>query len=247
MPSPYIIGRHPVVEALESGRKIDKVLLEQGARGEVIDTIKHLCRQAEIPIQHVPPQKLNREVRGNHQGVAALTSAITYYELQDVINQVLDKGEDPLLVVLDDVTDVRNIGAIARTACGLGAHAIVIPQRGSAAIQADAIKTSAGALLHIPVCKVSNLVSAIKDMKLNGIVVAGIHAHTSKFISDIPSNRPLALVFGAEDTGLSQAVQKEVNEFYKIPIERIDSYNVSVAAAMTLYQVVLNRNGKSAG
>jgi 23S rRNA (guanosine2251-2'-O)-methyltransferase len=246
MPSPYIIGRHPVIEALESGRKIDKVLLEQGARGEAIDTIKLLCRQAEIPLQNVPPQKLDREVRGNHQGVAALTSAITYHELQDVINQILDKGELPLLVVLDEVTDIRNIGAIARTAFGLGAHAIVIPQRGSAPIQADAIKTSAGALLHIPVCKVSNLVTAIKDMKLNGITVAGIHAHTSKFIRDISSRRPLALVLGAEDTGLSPAVRKEVNEFYKIPISGIDSYNVSVAAAMTLYQVVMNRNNETA-
>lgn len=241
MPSPYIIGRHPVLEALQSGKKIDKVLIEQGARGETIQAIKLFCRQGGIPVQNVPVHKLDREVRGNHQGVAALTSAITYYELQDIIDHIVSKGELPLLVVLDEITDVRNMGAIARTAYGLGAHAIVIPLRGSAPVQSDAIKASAGALLHIPVCRVQHLATALRDMKLNGISVIGIHTHTSKFISEIKGDQPLALVFGAEDKGLSTAVQKEINEFYKIPINGIDSYNVSVAAAMTLYQVVVNR------
>lgn len=239
--SPYIIGRHPVLEALESGRKIDKILLEQGVRGEVIDQIKQICRDQQIPVQQVPPQKIDREVRGNHQGVAALTSAIEYYELQDVIDKAFEEGEWPLLVVLDEVTDVRNIGAIARTAFGLGANGIVIPQKGSAPIQADAIKASAGALLKIPVCKVSNLSVAIKDIKLNGFAVAGIHAHTQAMIESIEAKQPLAIVMGAEDTGISPPVQKEVQAFYKIPIQGIESYNVSVAAAMTLYQVSLNR------
>jgi len=240
--SPYIIGRHPVLEAIETGKKIDKILISKNAKGEAVDKIKQLCRQIDIHFQVVPEQKLDREVRGsNHQGVAALSSLIDYYELQDVINTVLDSGELPFFVVLDEVTDVRNIGAIARTAYGLGVHALVIPQRGSAPIQADAIKTSAGALLDLPVCRVSNLATALKDLKLNGIKVIGIHAHTEACITDIDGNEPLALVMGAEDTGISAAVQKEIDAFYKIPIQKLESYNVSVAAALTMYQVVLNR------
>ena len=171
-----------------------------------------------------------------------MTSAIEYFELQDVINAVLDKGELPLFIVLDGVTDVRNIGAIARTAYGLGVHAIVIPQRGTAPLQADAIKSSAGALLNLPICRVPNLVAAVKDLKLNGIEVVGIHAHTDDNISEIKGDMPLALVMGAEDVGISPLVQKEITSFYKIPIQNIDSYNVSVATALTLYQVVLNRS-----
>ncbi len=241
--SPYIIGRQPVLEAIESDKKIDKILISKYAKGEIIDKIKQLCRQIDIHFQIVPEDKLQREFRNlNHQGVAALTSAIEYYELQDVINNVMDKGELPFFIVLDGVTDVRNIGAIARTAYGLGVHGIVIPQRGAAPLQADAIKSSAGALLNIPICRASNLVAAVKDLKLNGIEVVGIHAHTDKNISEIKGDIPLALVMGAEDVGISPLVQKEITSFYKIPIQNIDSYNVSVATALTLYQVVLNRS-----
>jgi 23S rRNA (guanosine2251-2'-O)-methyltransferase len=242
MSSSYIIGRHPVLEALEAEKKIDKVLLSKGVRGEVIDRIKSLCRTQHIAMQQVPEMKLDREVKGHHQGVAALLSAIEYYELQDIINQTLASGELPLFVVLDEVTDVRNLGAIARSAYGMGAQALVIPQRGSAPIQADAIKTSAGALLHLPVCRVNNLVSALRDLKLNGFHLAGLHAHTNQFIADIDAHQPIAIVMGAEDTGISAAVQKEIDRFYKIPIQKLESYNVSVAAALTLYQIHLNRH-----
>jgi 23S rRNA (guanosine2251-2'-O)-methyltransferase len=241
MSSSYIIGRHPVLEALEADKKIDKILLSKGVRGEIIDQIKTLCRAKQVAMQQVPEMKLDREVRGYHQGVVALLSAIEYYDLQVVIDQTLESGELPLFVVLDEITDVRNLGAIARSAYGMGAQALVIPQRGSAPIQADAIKTSAGALLHLPVCRVNNLVSALRDLKLNGFHIAGLHAHTDQFISDIDANRALAIVMGAEDTGISPAVQKEVESFYKIPISKLESYNVSVAAALTMYQIVLNR------
>lgn len=239
---PYIVGRHPVLEAIESGKKIDKILISKHAKGEGIDKIKQLCRQIDIHFQVVPEEKLQREFRNlNHQGVAALMSAIEYYELQDVIDSALDSGELPFFVILDGVTDVRNIGAIARTAYGLGVHGIIIPQRGAAPIQADAIKSSAGALLHIPICRVQNLQSAVKDLKLNGVTVVGIHAHTDEFIGEISGDLPLALVMGAEDTGISPAVQKEIDDFYKIPIRNLESYNVSVATALVMYQVKMNR------
>lgn len=239
---PYIVGRHPVLEAIESEKKIDKILISKHAKGEAIDKIKQLCRQIDIHFQVVPEEKLQREFRNlNHQGVAALMSAIDYYELQDVIDSVLDSGELPFFIILDGVTDVRNIGAIARTAYGLGVHAIIIPQRGAAPLQADAIKSSAGALLHIPICRVQNLVASIKDLKLNGITVVGIHAHTDNFITAISGDIPLALVMGAEDVGISPGVQKEIDEFYKIPISNLESYNVSVATALVMYQVRMNR------
>lgn len=239
---PYVVGRHPVMEALESGMKIDKILISKHAKGEVIDKIKQWCRVEDIHFQIVPEEKLQREFRNlNHQGVAALTSAIDYFELQDVIDTVLDSGQLPFFVILDGVTDVRNIGAIARTAYGLGVNGIILPSRGAAPIQADAIKSSAGALLHIPICRVQNLVSAIRDLKLNGVVIAGIHAHTDNYIEHIAGDIPLAIVMGAEDVGISAPVQKEIDEFYKIPIDNLESYNVSVATALVMYQVVMNR------
>ncbi|MCO5230112.1 MAG: 23S rRNA (guanosine(2251)-2'-O)-methyltransferase RlmB [Chitinophagales bacterium] len=237
-----VVGRQPVLEALESEKKIDKVFISKFAKGEVIDKIKAICREKEIHYQIVPEEKLHREWRNlNHQGVAALLSVVKYYELQELIDNVLDSTELPFFIVLDGVTDVRNIGAIARTAYGLGVHGIIIPQKGSAPIQADAIKSSAGALLKIPICRVQNLSTAVKDLKLNGIEVVGIHAHTDETISSIRGDAPLALVMGAEDTGISAQVQKEIQSFYKIPIANIDSYNVSVASALTIYQVYINR------
>lgn len=237
----YIAGRHPVAEALESDQEIDKIIMAKGARGESIDKITRLCREKDIPLQWVPEIKLDKEVRGVHQGVAALMSMVTYHDIQTVLDEVMEKGEDPLIIVLDEVSDVRNLGAIARTAYGMGAHALVIPSRGSAPIQADAMKTSAGALMHLPVCRVNSLVATLRDLKLNGVHICGIHAHTDDFIESIDSKMPLAIVMGAEDTGISPAVRKEVQSFYKIPIQDLESYNVSVATAITLYQIVMNR------
>ncbi|MCO5232149.1 MAG: 23S rRNA (guanosine(2251)-2'-O)-methyltransferase RlmB [Chitinophagales bacterium] len=240
--TPYVVGRQPVLEALEAEEKIDKVFISKFAKGEVIDKIKSICRQKEIHYQIVPEEKLQREWKNiNHQGVAAVLSVIKYYELQELIDNVLDATELPFFIILDGVTDVRNIGAIARTAYGLGVHGIILPQKGSAPIQADAIKSSAGALLKMPICRVQNLVAAVKDLKLNGIEVIGIHAHTDIMISEIRGDAPLALVMGAEDAGISAQVQKEIQTFYKIPISNLDSYNVSVAAALTMYQVYMNR------
>lgn len=242
----YIVGRHPIIEALQSGQKIDKVLISRKAHGEVIQQIKELCRELDIHYQSVPEEKLHREFRNhNHQGVAAFMSAIDYVELQDMIDYSLDSGEFPFFVILDGVTDVRNVGAIARTAHGLGVHGLIIPNKRSAPIQADAIKASAGALMHLPICKVNNIATAIKDLKLNGIHVIGIHTYTEDYIEEIPGDLPIALVMGAEDKGISRDVQKEIDGFYKIPIQNVESYNVSVATALTMYQIQLNRNKKS--
>lgn len=237
----YITGRHPVIEALESGNAIDKVMMAKGARGEGIDKITRLCKENGVFLQWVPEIKLDKEVKGQHQGVAALLAMVTYYEVQDIIDQVMEAGELPLIMVLDEISDVRNLGAIARTAYGLGVHALVIPERNSAPVQADAVKTSAGALLHLPVCRVNSLVATLRDLKLNGFNICGIHAHTNEYIESIDTSTPLAIVMGAEDTGISAAVKKEITHFYKIPIDKLESYNVSVAAAITLYQVFQNK------
>ncbi len=239
----FVVGRQPVLEALENEKRIDKVIISRTAKGDIIQQIKNLCKEKDIYFQSVPEEKLRRDFKSlNHQGVAALISIINYYELQDLINYVLDSGELPFFIVLDGVTDVRNLGAISRTAYGLGVHGIIIPQKKSAPIRMDAIKSSAGALLHIPVCRVNNLSVAVKDLKLNGIEVIGIHTSTDFHISDIQGDIPIAIVMGAEDTGISKSLQKEISRFYKIPIQHIDSYNVSVATALTLYQISMNRN-----
>ena len=238
----YVIGRHPVLEAIEANQAFDKIFISKSARGEVIDEIKKKCRKVDIHFQIVPEEKMRREFRDlNHQGVAALISAIPYYEVQEIIDQVLDKGELPFFIILDGVTDVRNMGAIARSALGLGAHGLIIPKQGSALIQADAIKVSAGALLKLPVCRAQSMVSCIKDLKLNGLSIAGIQAESNHFIDEIDGNIPIALVMGAEDKGITEGVKKEIDTFYKIPIQNLESYNVSVASALVMYQLKMNR------
>lgn len=240
--SSSVVGRHPVLEALQSDTEVDKVLISKQARGETIQKIKELCQEKGIYIQSVPEEKLHREFRNlNHQGVAALISIIDYYELQELVDSVLDSGELPFFIILDGITDVRNFGAIARTAYGLGAHGIIIPNKKSASVHADAVKASAGALLNIPICKVNNTVAAIKDLKLNGINIVGVHAFTDYYITDIPGDVPLGLVMGSEDKGISKLAQKEIDNFYKVPIQSLESYNVSVAAALAMYQVKINR------
>ncbi|MCO5247605.1 MAG: 23S rRNA (guanosine(2251)-2'-O)-methyltransferase RlmB [Chitinophagales bacterium] len=237
----YVFGRHPVIEALESEKEVDKVMISKFAKGEVIEKIKSLCHQKDVFYQIVPEEKIKREVKdANHQGVMALLSVVEAWELQELIDNVLVTEERPKLLLLDGVTDVGNMGALARTAHGMGFHGIIVPKRKSASIQGGAIKASAGALMHLPICKVNNLAVAAKDLKLNGFTLLGIHSYTEKNISEIETNQPIVIVLGAEDTGISPQVQKEIDTFYKIPIQNIDSYNVSVAGALVMYQIKLN-------
>lgn len=238
MKQQIVAGRNPVIELLKSANEVEKVLISKSASGEVIKKILDLCKNREIYYQYVPEVKINSLTRANHQGVVAITALIQYYQVQDIIDYVFEKGEEPLLLILENVTDVRNLGALARTALGLGVHAIVFPKKESAAINDVAMKISAGALLKIPVCRVENLAATIKDIKNNGIKVIGLDGTASQFIHEANLSGPLAIIAGSEDEGITNPTIRLVDELVKLPMNtELESYNVSVATAMALYEV----------
>jgi len=233
-----IAGRNPVLELLQSTQEVEKVLISKNANGDVIKQIIQLCKEKEVYFQYVPEIKINSLSKANHQGVLAFTSLIQYQEVQKIIDFVFEKGEDPLLLILENITDVRNLGALARNALGLGVHAIIFPKKESAAINDVAVKISAGALLKIPVCRVDNLIATLKDIKNNGIKLIGLDGTAEKFIQESNTKMPLAIVSGSEDEGISNTVVRLLDELVKLPMHSdLESYNVSVATAMALYEV----------
>ena len=238
-----IFGRNAVVEAINNGEQIDKVFLQRGTRGEFEKEIRNLCKAANIPVKMVPKEKLGKFTKGNHQGVVALHALIPYFNIEDIIPGIYEKSEVPLIVVLDRVTDVRNFGAIARSAEVMGAHAIVIPQTGSALINSEAIKTSAGALLTIPVCRVKSLVNTIEDLKLSGLAILASDLSAKQQLQELDLNVPLALVLGSEGEGISNAIRNRADQLFIIPqYGKTDSLNVSVAGGIALYEIVRQRN-----
>lgn len=237
-----IIGRAKVIQALEEGKQLDRIYLVGTVHGEVIDQIKNLAEQHGVPINKVPVEKLNGFNVSNHEGCVAVISKVQYQDLQAVISFVVDKGETPLLLVLDGITDVRNIGAIARTALCTGVHAIIIPDKGVGALNEDAIATSAGALEKIAICRVSNLQKTVEDLHLNGIKVFASEMTAKTELFDIDLNEPVAIVLGSEDKGIFPALMKVCDESFKIPMKAdFESLNVSVAAAMILYEAMRQR------
>lgn len=238
MKQQIVAGRNPVIELLQSNQEVEKVLLSKSASGDVIKQILQLCKDKGIQYQHVPEVKLNGLSRANHQGVLAFTALIQYQNVQEIIDFVFAKGENPLLLILDNITDIRNLGAVSRTALGMGVDAIIFPKKDSAAVNDVAVKISAGALLKIPVCRVDNLVATIKDIKNNGIKVIGLDGTAQKFIHETDTKMPLALIAGSEDVGIELSVIRVLDELVKLPMkEGLESYNVSVAAAMALYEI----------
>lgn len=238
----YIFGIRAVMEAIEAGKDIDKVYIKKDLQGELVNELFNLIRQYGIVTQRVPIERINKITRKNHQGVIAILSAVTYHSLDNLVPQLYEDGILPFVVVLDGITDVRNFGAISRTCECVGANAIVIPERGSVTVNADAIKTSAGALHHLPVCRERNVVSAIRFLKDNGyqIVAASEKAQISYTEADYTG--PIALVMGAEDVGISPEVLKYCDTFVSIPMfGNISSLNVSVAAGVMMYEVVRQR------
>jgi 23S rRNA (guanosine2251-2'-O)-methyltransferase len=237
-----IFGRHPVLEAIQAGKTIDKVLLQQDVAGEFAKKIRKLCKSHFIPLQMIPKERMNRFVRGNHQGVLCFLSLIEYQRLADVLPLVFEKSQTPLFLLLDGVTDVRNFGAIARSAEVLGAQAIIIPKKKSAQITPEAIKTSAGALLEIPVCREPSIIASIEFLQLSGVQIFASDLQAQKDIKDIDFTVPTALVIGAEDRGVSPSILKAVNDTFIIPqIGQTDSLNVSVATGIILYEVLRQR------
>ena len=243
MDNNLIFGIRPVVEAIEAGREIEKLYIRKGAEGQLMTELRDLCLRHRVHVQEVPVEKLNRLVRGNHQGVVALIAAIAYVQLDDILERVPD-DETPLVVVFDGVTDVRNFGAIARSAECAGAHGLIAPLKNSAPVNAEAIRASAGALTTIPVCRVGSIRNTIKTLQAEGFQVVAATEKSRKLLYDADLRRPTALVMGAEETGISKEVLKLCDERLAIPlIGRIESLNVSAAAAVMLFEVVRQRIG----
>ncbi|OJV52209.1 MAG: 23S rRNA (guanosine(2251)-2'-O)-methyltransferase RlmB [Bacteroidetes bacterium 43-16] len=237
-----IIGRKPLIEALKQAADIEKIFILKSATGEELAVIKNLARQLDITLSFVPSEKLDKFTQANHQGVVAIAGLIKYQPLQGVIDQVVDAGNVPLFVLLDGITDTRNLGAIARSAFSFGAQALIIPSSNNAAVTEEGIKTSAGALEKLPVCRVASVQQAIDTLKLNGIQIVATTLETPREISEVPLNEPIAIVMGAEDTGVSPYVLKTADHLVKIPMsDQFDSLNVSVAAGIMLYQTFIQR------
>lgn len=238
-----IFGIRAVIEAVEAGKDIDKVLVKRELSGELFLELQQLLRRYEIPMQKVPVERIDRITRKNHQGVIAFTSAVTYQKLENVVPLLYEEGKTPLILVLDGVTDVRNFGAIARTCEVAGVDAIVIPERGSVSVNADAIKTSAGALHSIPVCREKSLKEAIVFLKNSGIKVVAATEKAASFYTETDFSVPAAIVMGSEDAGVAPEHLRICDELVRIPQSgTIQSLNVSVAAGVLIYEVVRQRN-----
>lgn len=234
-----IYGIRAVMEAIHADKQIDKVIVKRGLSGDLSKEMMEMLRQHRIATQLVSEEHFAKYGNRNHQGVVALLSPVAFEPLEEVIARTWEKGEAPLIVILDGVTDVRNFGAIVRTAECVGAHAVVFPAKGSARIGSDAVKTSAGALLHMPICRVNNLKMAISHLKLSGIRVVAATEKTDTPYWKTELKPPLALIMGSEDKGIDESLLQVADELVAIPIKgKVDSLNVSVAAGVLLYEAV---------
>ena len=237
-----IIGRQGVIDALQSGKALDKIYINTKIGNDRIKEIKSLALQHNVPLSYVPVEKLNSFNVSNHEGVIALISKIQYQNLQEVISWVVDKGETPLFLILDGITDIRNIGGIARTAYCTGVQAIIIPDKGVGALNEDAILTSAGALEKIAVCRVNSLMKAVDELHLNGIKVLASEMKAQKNLTEMNLQEPVAIVMGSEEKGIYPALMKICDEKFKIPMATdFESLNVSVATGIILYEAMKQR------
>lgn len=240
--SNVVFGIRAILEAIESGKNIEKVLMKTGLQGSLYQELFKTIQKSGIPVQRVPAERINHYSTGNHQGVVALISPVEYQVLEEVVQQVLEAGRSPLVLVLDGITDVRNFGAIARTAECAGIDAIVIPEKGSAPINGDAIKTSAGALYRVPVCRSSKLWYSMKYLKESGFSVVGATEKGTVDYRQVEYSGPLAIVMGAEDKGINPQILKMCDALVSIPLKgEIGSLNVSVAAGILVFEALRNR------
>ena len=238
----FIFGVRPVIEALDSGKGIDKILMSRNITSDISKEILQKAEKANVPVQKVPIEKLNRITRKNHQGVIAIDSPVAYARLDFLVPKLYEDGIVPLAVVLDGVTDTRNFGAIARSAECAGASFIIIPEKNSASVTPDAVRASAGALFHLPVCRVKNLKEAITQLHDSGYQIVGASEKSSELYTAVDFTIPTAIVMGAEDKGLSKEVINICDKLAAIPIiGQIGSLNVSVATAVILYEAVRQR------
>lgn len=240
--SSLVLGYKAIAEALQSGKQLERIYLQNTLHGTIASDIKKIAEQYAVPVNKVPVEKLKGFNVENHEGCIAVISKIQYQDLQQIISFIVEKGESPLFLMLDGITDIRNIGAIARSAFCFGVNAIIIPDKGVGALNEDAILTSAGALEKIAVCRVNSLMKAVDELHLNGIKVFASEMKASKKIFDLNFAEPCAIVMGGEEHGIYPALMKICDEQFQIPMTGdFESLNVSVAAGVILYEAMKQR------
>ena len=240
--STLVIGRTAVIEAMQTGKQLERIYLQTTVHGDVIDEIKRLAEKTQTPINKVPVEKLNNFNVSNHEGCVAMIAKVQYQDLQDVISFVVENGEVPLFLILDGITDIRNIGGIARSAFCFGVHAIIIPDKGVGALNEDAVLTSAGALEQMAVCRVSSLMKTVDDLHMNGIKVFASEMKATKKSYELNFAEPCAIIMGGEEKGVYPALLKICDDQFQIPMTGdFDSLNVSVATGIVLYEVMKQR------
>ncbi len=241
----FIFGMHAVIEAIHSDKEIEKILIKKGLQGELYRELADLAYKMKIPVQTVPIERIDRVTRKNHQGIIAFISPITYHNIEEIIPKLFEEGKTPLVLILDQVTDVRNFGAIARSAEVAGVDAIIVPEKGAAQINSDALKTSAGALHLIPVCRVKNLVLTVKFLKNSGLMVLAATEKGEKYYDAADMTNPMAIIVGSEEFGIEPSLLRTADEWVKIPqYGQISSLNVSVAAGIMIYEAVRQRRNR---
>lgn len=239
-----IYGTRAVIEAILAGKNIDKVMIQSGLSNDLIKELIAVARNNNVPVAFVPPEKLKRLSAKNHQGVICLLSSISFASLDNLIFKAYNEGREPFFLILDRITDVRNFGAIVRTAECAGVDGIILAEKGNAPITSDAMKTSAGALNHVPVCREKDMKKTLKLLHDNGIRLVACTEKTEKSIYEINLTGPLALILGSEEDGISDTVLREADELARIPLKgKIESLNVSVAAGVALYEAVRQHSG----
>ena len=237
-----IFGLRPLIEAIKAGKSVERILLKKGLHGSLYYELVNLIRERGLPYQPVPAERLNQITRKNHQGVVAWISAIEFHDLENLLPHIFEKGDDPFLLLLNGISDVRNFGAIARTAECFGVHGIIIPEKGAARINADAVKTSAGALHSIPVCRVKSIVKSLGFLKDSGLRIIATTEKSDSYIYKYDLTGPSVVILGSEERGISRELLALADCQMSIPIGgKTGSLNVSVAAGIILYEIMKQR------
>ncbi len=237
-----VFGTRPVLEAIKSNKNIERIFIQKNTNKDIIEEIKTLGKKFKLNISIVPKEKLNRITRKNHQGIICYISPISYQPIDEIVLRCYEKGKDPIIIILDKITDTRNLGSISRVAEAVEADAIVIPKKGSALITSDAIKTSAGALNYVPVCKVESLSYTCKTLKKSGLKIISCTEKGEELVYDLDYNCPLAIILGSEKNGISKNLLELSDHKIKIPMYgKIDSLNVSNSTSIILYEIIRQR------
>ncbi|NQD65872.1 23S rRNA (guanosine(2251)-2'-O)-methyltransferase RlmB [Bacillus haikouensis] len=243
MSKDFIGGRNPVIEALKSGREINKIWIAEGSQKGSIQQILGLAKESKVMVQYVPKKKIEQMVAENHQGVVASVAAYNYAEIDDIFTKAAQKGEDPFILILDELEDPHNLGSIMRTADAAGAHGIIIPKRRAVGLTSTVAKASTGAIEHIPVARVTNLSRAVDELKERGVWVAGTDAKGKQDYRQLDGTLPIGLIIGSEGKGMSRILREKCDFLVQLPMSgHVTSLNASVAASILMYEVYRNRH-----